>query len=381
MNTPSRRIAVIWLTITMMLVGCGGPKPQAADDASKPITDVPPVKSITVLTWTENIPQDVLDAFTAETGTSVQLTTVTTNAQMHFLLERKPIQADVIIVNDSFVENLISDGELLPLPRSNLPNLTNIDSRWLDLEFDRGNQYSVPYIVGLAGILYDKTLVPGGVTGFATTFNTRFQNRIAIMIDARDLFSCVLLTLGIPVTDVTPASIQTAMPVFRRWMQIAGDGAIINGESTDSQIARALYGGEDSVAVLWNGTAAELVAKEPGRFAWVIPSEGTFMYIDSCVIPKTTPAPGTALNFINFLLRADISAKITGGYMPFLNPNKAGRALLTPEQLANPASYPTDAQLNSARFYRADKRMPIGQLYRALDLEPQPGAVNATPGR
>jgi spermidine/putrescine transport system permease protein len=95
------------------------------------------------------------------------------------------------------------------------------------------------------------------------------------------------------------------------------------------------------IGIVWSGEAAILwqESKGSGKFKFVLPTEGAHMFVDSLCIPKTAPHKETAEKFIEFILRPEISALISKDF-PYTNPNKAAHALLTPEQLGNPASYP-----------------------------------------
>jgi spermidine/putrescine transport system substrate-binding protein len=119
----------------------------------------------------------------------------------------------------------------------------------------------------------------------------------------------------------------------------------------------ALLNGDVDVGVVWSGEAA-ILYRENKKFAYVLPKEGAHLWIDSLAIPKSAPHKAAAEQFINFILRPEISALISEAF-PYTNPNTEARKLLTPEQLANPASYPSATKLETFR--------DIGKAAAAVD--------------
>jgi spermidine/putrescine transport system substrate-binding protein len=100
----------------------------------------------------------------------------------------------------------------------------------------------------------------------------------------------------------------------------------------------ALLDGSAEIGIVWSGEAALLWQKDR-RYQYVLPAEGAHRFVDSLAIPHDAPDEETALQFIDYCLRPEVSVRISKAY-PYTNPNAAARHLLTPEELANPASYP-----------------------------------------
>jgi spermidine/putrescine transport system substrate-binding protein len=100
-----------------------------------------------------------------------------------------------------------------------------------------------------------------------------------------------------------------------------------------------LLNGDVDLGVLWSGEAAILIKEQPGKFVYVLPKEGAHMFIDNLAIPKGAKNVEAAHKFMNYINRPEVSKKISEDF-PYTNPNVEARKLLTPEERANPASYP-----------------------------------------
>jgi len=156
--------------------------------------------------------------------------------------------------------------------------------------------------------------------------------------------------LGDDINKITPDAIAKARPLLAKWLpQIK----LYDSDSPKT----ALLNGDVDVGVVWSGEAA-ILYRENKKFAYVLPKEGAHLWIDSLAIPKGAPHKESAELFINFILRPEISALISEAF-PYTNPNSEARKLLTPEQLANPASYPTATKLETFR--------DIGKAAAAVD--------------
>jgi spermidine/putrescine transport system substrate-binding protein len=127
--------------------------------------------------------------------------------------------------------------------------------------------------------------------------------------------------------------------------------------------------GDVAIGVVWGGEGAILL-NEDKKFKWTVPAEGTHLFIDSLAIPKDSKNVANAEAFMNFILEPEISKQISDAF-PYTNPNLAARKLLTPEQLANPASFPTDEEIAKMETFQdvGEQASKIDELVTSLKVQ------------
>lgn len=293
-------------------------------------------KTLNLFAWSEYIPQEVIDGFTQETGIRVQYETYDKNETMLVKLSQSPGHYDLVQPSEYAVEALIRRNMLEPIDFAQVPNVKNLESRFRDLPYDPGQKFSVPYMAGTVGIVVNTDAVKDPIHGYRDVFQSKFNQRIVVLDDNREIVSWAFECLGIPVNEVTAGNLAKARPLLKQWLPLV---RAFNSDDPKS----ALAGGDCDLGIVYSGDAARLY-QENRKFQYVLPAEGVHQFIDNLCIPKGAPHPDAALKFINYILRPDVSKKISDKF-PYTNPNAAARKLLSAEQLANPASYPTAEHL------------------------------------
>ena len=307
-------------------------------------------KELNLFGWSEYVPQAVLDKFTAETGIKVNYETYASNEEMLSKLLGGAAQYDLIQPTDYVIEALRAKDKLEAINFKNVPNFKNIAKEYTNLPHDPEQKYSVPYMAGTVGIVVNTEKIKEPITGLDDVFSGKYSGRIVTLNDNRELLTWALRVLGDDINKITPDAIAKARPLLAKWLpQIK----LYDSDSPKT----ALLNGDVDVGVVWSGEAA-ILYRENKKFAYVLPKEGAHLWIDSLAIPKGAPHKESAELFINFILRPEISALISEAF-PYTNPNSEARKLLTPEQLANPASYPTATKLETFR--------DIGKAAAAVD--------------
>jgi spermidine/putrescine transport system substrate-binding protein len=331
----------------LALAGCGkSPAPNASEPKSepKPAAEQKVARSnnLNVFCWSEYIPQAVIDEFTKETGIKVAVANYSSNEEMLAKLMAGGGNYDILQPGEYVVGALVKDNLLHPLDRAMLPNLRNIAPQFLDRPFDPGNKFSVPFMAGTVGIVVNTDLVEDDIRGFADVFQEKYHQKIVVLDDPREIVTWGLLARGVPINEATDENLAKVKPLLAKWLPLV--------KFYDSRSPKtALLNGDAALGVVWGGEAAILLNADK-KFQWVLPSEGTHLFIDSLVIPKTSRNPGNAQAFMNFILRPDISRQISDAF-PYLNPNLAARKLLTAAQRANPASFPTDEEISKMQTF------------------------------
>jgi spermidine/putrescine transport system substrate-binding protein len=290
--------------------------------------------------WSEYVPQEVLDGFTKETGIKVNFETYASNEELLSKLVAGGSNYDLIQPSDYTAELMIRRNMLAPLEPAKLPNLRNIGPKYLTLPHDPQARFTVPYMTGTVGIVVNTEKVKDPIKGYKDVFQEKYKNRLVVLNDNREIVTWALYTLGLSANEVTPASLAKARPVVADWIKLV---KVFDSDSPKT----ALLNGDVDIGVVWSGEAA-ILWNENKKFKYIIPAEGAHQFIDLLAIPTGAKNKDGAHQLINYILRADVS-KIISDKFPYTNPNLAARKLLSADQLANPASYPTATNLKTFR--------------------------------
>jgi hypothetical protein len=167
--------------------------------------------------------------------------------------------------------------------------------------------------------------------------------RALVLDDAREIVTWALLANGLNINQITDKSLNKIKPTLEQWLPLV---KVYDSDSPKT----ALLNGDVAIGVVWGGEGA-ILANKNKKFRWVIPSEGTHLFIDSLAIPKTAKNVENAEAFMNFILRPEISKQISDEF-PYLNPNLAARELMSKKQLENPASFPAEEELKKMTLFK-----------------------------
>ncbi len=289
-------------------------------------------EEINLFAWSEYVPQDVLDGFTEETKIQVNYESYASNEEMLAKLVSGAASYDLIQPSEYVIEALVKEKKLVPLDHAKLPNLKNIGKEYWGQPHDPKLAFSVPYMSGTVGIVVNTGKVKEPVTGYNDLFQEKYKRRIIILDDALEIVTWGLAANGLSPDVVTKENLEKVRPTLARWLPLV---KVYDSDSPKT----ALLNGDVDLGVVWSGEAAILLKEQPGQFAYVLPKEGAHMFIDNLAIPTGAEHVDAAHRFIDYVLRPEVSRKISAEF-PYTNPNIEARKLLTPEERANAASYP-----------------------------------------
>lgn len=362
----------------LILSGCGkpaaapentsaspSPAPDAAVAEATPAatpTEAAEPKKLSVFCWSEYIPQSVIDQFTKETGIDVSVENYASNEEMLAKLLAGGGNYDIIQPSEYVIAALVKNGLLLPIDQAKIPNLANIAPEFLNLPFDPGNKFTVPFMAGTVGIVVNTDVIKDEITSFSDVFQEKHKGQIVVLDDAREIVTWALLSQGLPVNEITDENLEKVKPILANWLPLV---KVYDSDSPKT----ALLNGDVNIGVVWGGEGAILL-NEDKKFKWVIPAEGTHLFIDSLAIPKTAKHPSNAQVFMNFILRPDVSKQISDAF-PYTNPNLEARKLLTAEQLANPASFPSAEELKKMQTFDdiGEQASKIDELVTSMKVQ------------
>ena len=298
-------------------------------------------KELNLYAWSEYIPQTVLDGFTKETGIKVNYETFASGEEMLAKLLAGGTRYDLIQPPDYIAEALIKNKLLVPLDYKKLPNFKNLLPEFTKMPHDPEQKFTIPYMAGTVGIVVNTDKIKEPVKGYKDLFSGKYKDRIVVLDDGRELVVAALYTQGIGLNDITPANLEKVRPILAGWFKQI---KLFDSDSPKT----ALLNGDVDIGLVWGGEGA-ILWNENKKFQYLLPAEGAHLFVDILAIPKRAKNVEAAHKFLDYILRPEVSVEISGEF-PYTNPNAEARKLLTPEQLANPGSYPkTDRKLDTFR--------------------------------
>lgn len=298
------------------LSGCG---------ASSKSTDN---SEVIVYNWGEYIDEDVVKMFEEETGIKVIYDEFETNEIMYPKVSAGSTAYDVICPSDYMISKMLENDLLAELDFDKIPNAKNIGDQYWETskDFDPENKYSVPYCWGTVGILYNKTMVDEPITSWAQLWDEKYADNILMQDSVRDAFMVAEKMNGFSLNTTDPAELEICKQA------LIDQKPLVQAYVID-QVRDKMIGGEAAIGVIYSGEAIYTQRENPD-LEYVIPEEGTNVWIDSWVVPKNAPNYENALKWIDFMCREDIALK-NFEYITYSTPNEAARALIEDEEIKN----------------------------------------------
>lgn len=257
-------------------------------------------------TWTEYVPEGLLDNFTKETGIKVIVSSLESNETMYAKLKTQGKEGgyDVIAPTSYFVSKMAREGMLKALDHSKLPVIKELDPNMLDRAFDKGNKYSLPQLFGATGIAYNsETQNPDKFQSWGDLWNADFKDKLQMLDDPRELFNIALLKMGKDPNTQDPKVLEEA---YQELLKLRPNILAFNSDNPSS----SFISGETEIGLLWNGSV-RIAKNEGAKIDMIYPKEGTMLWIDNLAIPSTAKNVEGAHKLINYLLSADVAEKLT----------------------------------------------------------------------
>ena len=282
--------------------------------------------------------------FEKETGIEVEYMVYETNEDMYAKIANGKSSYDVIFPSDYMVERMIRENLLQKINWDNIPNVANIDPRFMNQAYDPESQYSVPYTWGTMGILYNKSMVEEVPTSWKTLQDERYSMNMLMLNSPRDTIGIALIMSGHSLNATDAAALEDAKQLLIEQKPLVL--AYVVDEVKDKMIA-----GEAAVAMVWSGDATFSMA-ENDELDYVVPEEGSNIFFDAICIPANAKNVSGAEKFIDFLCRADIAAK-NYEYVGYAIPNKAAIEVLGADEYnASPVNNPPQEVLDKCEVFK-----------------------------
>lgn len=291
-------------------------------------SDVLNDEKLVVYNWGEYIDPEVLTMFEEETGIDIVYEEFETNEILYPKISSGAIAYDVICPSDYMIQRMIENDLLSEINFDNIPNLKNIGKQYLEQsrQFDPENKYSVPYCWGTVGILYNKMMVDEPVDSWSILWDPKYKDNILMQDSVRDAFGVTLKYIGYSLNSIDLDELTEAKNLLIEQKPLVQAYVI-------DQVRDKMIGNEAALGVIYSGEAI-YTQKENPNLEYVIPKEGSNIWIDSWVIPKNAEHKENAEKFINFLCRPDI-ALMNFEYITYSTPNEAARELIEDESIRN----------------------------------------------
>ncbi|MFZ0532423.1 MAG: spermidine/putrescine ABC transporter substrate-binding protein [Anaerolineales bacterium] len=320
------------LVMSMILTACGGT--QKSD-------------TLNLYAWSEYVPQQMLDDFSAKYGITVNYDTYSSNEEMLAKLQAGASGYDVIIPSDYTVAIMIKQDMLETIDVSKLANFVNLDTRFINRNYDPGNKYSIPYQWGTTALVYDKTLVPSEPKSWADLWDSEYQGRLVFLDDEREVMGMALQVLGFDRNSMNTIELNQAE---QKLIELKSNILKFDSDAPET----AIISGEAWAGLVYNGNAS-LAYQEDPNVVYICPTEGCTIWFDNLAIPKGAPHKDAALLFLDWVLDPQQSILITKEF-PYSNPNKAALDLLKTDDpalyesyMAFSGTYPDDTFLANSK--------------------------------
>lgn len=301
-------------------------------------------ETIYVYNWGEYIDPSLIKKFEKQTGIQVVYETFDSNEAMEAKIRNGGTHYDVAFPSEYTVQKLKRSNLLVPLDHNKIPNIKNLDSDYMNMSYDPHNKYSLPYFFGTVGILYNKEKYPHEkFNSWSDLYQSKYKNDILLVDGAREIVGMGLNKLGYSLNDSNPSHIRRAEVDLKKLApQVRG---VVGDE-----ITMMLQQNEGNIAVVWSGVAAPLV-QNSNKYDYVIPKEGSNLWFDNMVIPKTAQNKEGAYKFMNFLLDEKNNKQNTE-WVGYATPNKAARDKLPKEVREDHRFYPTNKEQKRLEVYK-----------------------------
>lgn len=300
---------------------------------------------VNVYNWGEYIDPEVIEEFEETYQIKVNYKTFTDNEMMYSKVSSGTTNFDVVCPSDYMIQKMITEDLLSELDYSKIPNVKNIDPMYFTSSevFDPGNVYSVPYCWGTVGILYNKTMVDEPITSWSSIFDEKYKDEILMIDSVRDAYGITMKYLGYDINSTDPKEIADATALLKKQYPLVQAYVI-------DQVRDKMIIGEAAMGVIYSGEAIYTQRENPD-LEYVVPDEGSNIWIDSWVILKDSKNKENAEKWINYMCDPEIALR-NFDYITYSTPNAAAKELIEDEAIRNSTiAFPDSSILDRCTAY------------------------------
>ncbi len=312
--------------------------------------------TINVFNWGEYISDtyadglvDVNTEFELLTGIKVNYVTYESNEDMYPKIKNGGASYDIIIPSDYMIERMIAEDMLMEIDVSELPNYKYISEEYRNMYYDPDNKFSVPYNVGMVGLIYNKKMVEEKPTSWKALWDERYAGKILMIDNPRDAFAVAQKILGYSLNSTDEKELSDVAQL------LVEQKPLLQGYVMD-EIFNKMESGEAAMVPYYVGDFVLMNQVNPD-LDFVYPKEGVNIFVDAICIPKSTQNYEAALKYINFLLDPEIALS-NALYIGYATPN------------TGVLEHPDYAEMRDNKYlYPSKDEMPDVEYFRNLPQE------------
>lgn len=311
-------------------------------------------EQISFLNYGENIDKETIKEFEKKYGIKVNVETFDDMETMYQKISKGGVKYDVILVSDALMPRMIKKGLIQELNKDNISNISQMDKDYLNLQIDPGNKYSVPYMFGTVGLIYNKDVVKEKVDSWDILWEEKYKDKVFMFDTYRDTMGAALKKLGYSLNSKNPKEIEEAKELLIKQRETVNP---IYGVDNGTTMIPA---GESDINMIWSGEGLNLQDENP-NLVYVVPKEGANFWIDSLCIPKNAENVEGAEKFINFVSDKESALRIADE-IGYTTPNKEARLAQPDNVKNNPNAYMPKEIMNRCEIYE-DFPMDVKKIY------------------
>lgn len=321
--------------ITMILLGLLGIAMLSGCSDSRPV--------LNIYNWADYMNPDVLKKFEKQYNCRIVLDTFDSNEAMYAKLKAGAQGYDLIFPTSYMAAIMKEQGMLQPLKHDLIPNLGNMDHKYLALTQDPQMEYGVPYLISITGIGYNKARLGELEPTWNLFTKPEVAQRCTLLNDMRESIGAALKSLGYSLNTTNDAELAAAQQVLIGWKKNIAKFEV-------EEALRGLASSEFLLVHAYNGDILQAM-DENKDLAFLVPKEGTSIASDDMVIPANADQVELAHAFINFILDPANSAA-NMEFVSYLAPNVEGQKLVSQEFRDNPAIFIDPAVMAKSEVIR-----------------------------
>ena len=285
---------------------------------------------LNVMNWSSYIPSEVISNFERKTGIKVNYMTYSSNEELLAKISvAKSGTYDLIFPSDYMVEIMINRGLIQKIDKSRLKNISNLDIEYMNMEYDMGNLYTLPFIATSTVISVNRNYISDEIKSYNDLLNPKYKDEIVLIDDQRIIIGMALLANGFDMNSVNEVELRVA----KNWLLKLKD----NVKAYDSDSPKNfLISNEATLAVIWNAEGA-LASMENSSIENIIPIEGVALSTDNFAIPRGARNLDELYEFIDYILEPEVMALIIKSY-PYKSINLLSYDYLDDDYINNNAA-------------------------------------------
>lgn len=348
----------IFIAIFSILLVCAG-LGLAAHHLEKPAAEGNK-QSLIIYNWGDYLDPKLIKKFEKQTGFHVIYETFDSNEAMYTKIKQGGTAYDLTIPSEYMVTKMRKAHLLDRLNKRQIPNMKYIGKSFLHKSFDKENNYSIPYFWGTLGIVYnDKFVKKGSLKTWNDLWSKKYRHQILLVDSARDAMGMALVSLGYSMNTTNIMKLHLAQT------KLDGLGPNIKAIISD-EMKMYMVQNEAAIGITWSGEAHEMMESN-SHLHYIVPEQGSNLWFDNFVVPKTAKNKKAAFKFINFMLEPKNAAQ-NAQYVGYATPDEAAKKLLPERIRKDKQFYPDEKTLRHLQVFK-DLGPKKTQEYNDLFLE------------